>query len=240
MKVKKTRQGIIKAFNAAIEGIIYTFKYERNMKIHYCVAAVVLIGSLFFDLTKVETLILLFSISLVIITEMFNTAIENTIDLVTDEYHPLAKIAKDVAAGAVVIAALNSVVVGYMLFYNQITDISKSPIFTIRKSDPHVTLICIVLVLISVVVVKALTSTGTPLKGGMPSGHAALAFAMATSITMMTERPVAATLAYIMAILVAQSRIEGKIHTFWETIAGALLGILIGMLVFQIKIINFY
>ncbi|SCH37836.1 MULTISPECIES: diacylglycerol kinase [unclassified Romboutsia] len=240
MKVKKTRQGIIKAFNAAIEGIIYTFKCERNMKIHYCLAAIVLIGSLFFDLTKVETLILLFSISLVIITEMFNTAIENAIDMVTDEYHPLAKIAKDVAAGAVVIAALNSVVVGYMLFYNQITDMSKSLIFTIRKSDPHVTLICIVLVLISVVVVKALTSTGTPLKGGMPSGHAALAFAMATSITMMTERPVAATLAYIMAILVAQSRIEGKIHTFWETIAGALLGILIGMLVFQIKIINFY
>ena len=47
-------------------------------------------------------------------------------------------------------------------------------------------------------------------------------------------------LAYIMAVLVAQSRIEGKIHTFWETVAGALLGILIGMLVFQIKIVNFY
>ena len=185
-------------------------------------------------------LILLFSISLVIITEMFNTAVEKTIDMITDEYHVLAKIAKDVAAGAVVIAALNSVVVGYILFLDQINDISKSLIFTIRKSEPHVTLICIALVLISVVVVKALTSTGTPLKGGMPSGHAALAFAMATAITMIIERPVAATLAYIMAVLVAQSRIEGKIHTFWETVAGALLGILIGMLVFQIKIVNFY
>lgn len=240
MKIKKTRQGIIKAFNAAIEGIIYTFKFERNMKIHYCLAAIVLIGSLFFELNKVEMLILLFSISLVIITEMFNTAIEKTIDMITDEYHVLAKIAKDVAAGAVVIAALNSVVVGYILFLDQINDISKSLIFTIRKSEPHVTLICIALVLISVVVVKALTSTGTPLKGGMPSGHAALAFAMATAITMIIERPVAATLAYIMAVLVAQSRIEGKIHTFWETVAGALLGILIGMLVFQIKIVNFY
>lgn len=240
MRGKKTKQGIIDAFNAAIQGIIYTFKYERNMKIHYCVAALVLIISLFLKLDRLEMLILFFAISLVVICEMFNTAIEKAIDMVTSEYHPLAKIAKDVAAGAVVIAALNSIVVGYILFYNDITDVSKSVIFSIRKSEPHVTLICIVLVLISVVVVKALTSTGTPLKGGMPSGHAALAFAMATSITMITERPVAATLAYLMAVLVAQSRIEGKIHTFWETVAGSLLGILIGILVFQIKIINFY
>lgn len=96
------------------------------------------------------------------------------------------------------------------------------------------------IVLICVVVVKALTSTGTPLKGGMPSGHAALAFAIATSIAMLIERPVVAALGYIMAVLVAQSRIEGKIHTFWETVAGGLLGILVAMLVFQLKIINFY
>jgi diacylglycerol kinase (ATP) len=89
-------------------------------------------------------------------------------------------------------------------------------------------------VLIAVVVVKALTSTGTPLKGGMPSGHSALAFSLATAITLMTERVVASTLAYLMAILVAQSRIEGKIHTFWETVAGAILGTLIGIVVFQI------
>ena len=117
--------------------------------------------------------------------------------------------------------------------------LSQSVIVSIRKSDPHVTLICIVLVLISVVVVKALTATGTPLQGGMPSGHAALAFALATSITMIIENPIVAALGYIMAVLVAQSRI-GKIHTFWETVAGALLGILVAMLVFQIKIFNFY
>ena len=74
----------------------------------------------------------------------------------------------------------------------------------------------------------------------MPSGHAALAFALATSITMIIENPIVAAVGYIMAVLVAQSRIEGKIHTFWETVAGALLGILVAMLVFQIKIFNFY
>ena len=87
MKDKKTRPSIIEAFNAAIQGIIYTFKYERNMKIHYIIAVAVLIISLRFDLNKFEMMILILSISLVIISEMFNTAIENTVDLVTDKYH---------------------------------------------------------------------------------------------------------------------------------------------------------
>ena len=240
MKRNKPRQNIIKAFNAASEGVIYTFKHERNMKIHYIIAIVVLLISLFLDLDRVEMMILLLSISLVIVSEMFNTAVENAVDLITNEIHPLAKIAKDVAAGGVLIASLNAVAVGYLIFYDKFMHLSQSVIVSIRKSDPHVTLICIVLVLISVVVVKALTSTGTPLQGGMPSGHAALAFALATSITMIIENPIVSALGYIMAILVAQSRIEGKIHTFWETVAGALLGILVAMLVFQIKIFNFY
>lgn len=236
MKQGKSRQGIVKAFNAAIEGILYTFKFERNMKIHYFVAVVVLIASLFFDFSKLEMLMLLFAISLVIIAEMFNTAIEKTIDMITDEYHVLAKIAKDVAAGGVLIATLNSIVVGYILFYDKLTDISQALFYTIRRQELHMTLICIVLVLIAVVVVKSLTTTGTPLKGGMPSGHAALAFALATAITLNGERVVTSTLAYMMAVLVAQSRIEGKIHTFWETVAGGLLGALIAIVVFQIGI----
>lgn len=238
MKPQKTRQGIIKAFNAAIEGILYTFKFERNMKIHYFVAIIVFIASLFFDFSRIEMIMLLFAISLVIISEMFNTAIEKTIDMITDEYHVLAKIAKDVAAGGVLIATLNSVVVGYILFYEKFTEIQESLFYTIRTSELHITLICIVLVLIAVVVVKSVTSTGTPLKGGMPSGHSALAFALATAITIMSEKVVASTLAYLMAVLVAQSRIEGKIHTFWETIAGAILGALIGIVVFQIAVVS--
>ena len=147
MKKTKTRQGIIKAFNAAIEGIIYTFKFERNMKIHYFLAVVVLTASLFLGLDRFEMILLVFAISLVVIAEMFNTAIEKTIDMITDEYHILAKIAKDVAAGGVLIAALNSAVVGYLLFYNKLTDLSNSVLNSIRQSQIHLTLICIILVL---------------------------------------------------------------------------------------------
>ena len=91
MKRNKPRQNIIKAFNAAIEGVIYTFKHERNMKIHYVIAVVVLLISLFLNLSRVEMMILLLSISLVIVSEMFNTAVENAVDLTTNEIHPLAK-----------------------------------------------------------------------------------------------------------------------------------------------------
>lgn len=236
MEGKKTRQSIVKAFNAAIEGIIYTFKKERNMKIHYCVALVILISSLYLGFSKIEMILLLFTISLVVISEMFNTAVEKTVDMITDDYHPLAKIAKDVAAGGVLIASLNAVVVGYILFYDILDNIGQSVFYSIRKSELHITVICIVIVLIAVVVVKALTATGTPLRGGMPSGHAALAFALATCVAFMTERVVAATLAYLMAALVAQSRIEGKIHSFWETVAGSLLGILVALLITQMSL----
>ena len=85
MKRNKPRQNIIKAFNAAIEGVIYTFKHERNMKIHYVIAVVVLLISLFLDLSRVEMMIFFLSISLVIVSEMFHTAVENAVDLTTNE-----------------------------------------------------------------------------------------------------------------------------------------------------------
>lgn len=233
-KKKKKKQNIIRSFNAAIEGVIYTFKSERNMKIHYMIAFGILVVSLLFKLSKLEFIMLLVAITLVIVAEMFNTAVEKTVDLVTSEYHELAKIAKDVAAGAVLVVSLNAVAVGYIIFYDKLTELSGYLIYSIRESEMHITLICIVMVLLAVVVAKALTNTGTPLKGGMPSGHAALSFAIATAITLMTERVEASTLAYLMAFLVAQSRIEGKIHTFWETVAGGVLGTLIAILVFQL------
>lgn len=113
MKIKK----ISDSFNNAIDGIIYTVRTQLNMKIHFTIAIIVLLLSLFFDFSKIEMLILFFTISLVIVLEMINTAIEATIDVIANYYHPLAKIAKNVSAGAVLIAAINSIVVGYLLFF---------------------------------------------------------------------------------------------------------------------------
>lgn len=235
--MKNKKRSLIDAFNNAIEGILYTLKNERNMQIHYACAVAVLFFSLFFDLEKIEMIILIFLIGSVIICEMFNTAIEKAIDGVTDEFHPLFKVAKDVSAGAVLISAMIAVIGGYLLFYDKIANIGNVVMDSIRNNTTHITVICIILVLIGVIVLKSFTPKGTPLKGGMPSGHSALSFAIATIIALSTKGALITVLGYVMALLVAQSRIEGKIHSFTEVLAGATLGIFIVILVFQVAFI---
>lgn len=235
--MKNKKRNLLDAFNNAIEGILYTFKNERNMQIHYICAIVVLFSSLFFDLEKIEMIILFLLIGGVIICEMFNTAIEKAIDGVSQEFNPFFKVAKDVSAGAVLISSMIAVLGGYLLFYDKIANIGNIVMESIRNNTTHITVICIILVLIGVVVLKSFTPKGTPLKGGMPSGHSALAFAIATIIGLSTKGALTTALGYIMALLVAQSRVEGKIHSFIEVIAGATLGIFIVILVFQIAFI---
>lgn len=236
--MKKMRnRSLMDSFNNAIEGILYTFKNERNMQIHYLCAIIILIASLFFDLDKIEMLLLLLLISLVIICEMINTAIEKAIDGITLERHPLLKVAKDVSAGAVLLSSMIAVTGGYLLFYDKIAIFGNVVMDSIRNNTTHITLICIILTLIAVVIIKSYYPKGTPLKGGMPSGHSALAFSIATIITLSTQGVLMAVLSYIMALLVAQSRIEGKIHTPIEVIAGSVLGILVVVFVYQIAFI---
>lgn len=222
------------SFNYAIEGIIYSIKTQRNMKIHIAIAIIVLLFSLFFDFTKIEMLILFLTITLVIVLEMINTAIEAAIDVTANYYHPLAKIAKNVSAGAVLIAAVNSVVVGYLLFFDKLKPITNTVMLKIKQSDTSVVFICLIVIVLVTIVVKAVYGEGTPLKGGMPSGHSALAFGAATAISLMTPDMLIITLCYLMAFLVAQSRVEAKIHSLYETVVGSLLGILIAILIFKL------
>lgn len=117
MKVRK----LIESFKYAISGITYTLETQRNMRIHFVAAICAICLGVFMNLTKTEILVLFLTISLVIVTEMINTAIEKTIDMFTKEYHPLAKIAKNVAAGSVLIAAINAIIVAYLLFFSKIS-----------------------------------------------------------------------------------------------------------------------
>ena len=228
---------LIDSFNFAINGIIVAVKTERNMKIHYSAAVIVLFISLFFDLSKIEFMLLLFAISLVIVAELINTAIEKTIDMISPEYHRLAEISKDMAAGAVLIAALNSVVIGYILFFDKLERVGGALLFRITTSPMHLTVVAILLVVTLTLGLKALFrnySDGTHLNGGAVSGHSSLAFCSATIISTLAQNTTVTILAFILALLVAQSRVEGKIHSTFEVIAGAILGSLIGILIFQI------
>lgn len=229
-------KSLIESFNYAVNGIIYALKSEKNMKIHFSTAILVILLSLFFDFTKIELLVLFITIALVIMAEMFNTAVERAVDLVTDKYHPLAKVAKDVAAGGVLVSSINAVIVGYFLFFDRLNPYTNLVLYKMKKSPIHLTFVALVLVVLLTIVFKTIfyRGRGTPFQGGIVSGHAAISFCIATIIVFLANNILVSTLAYILAILVGESRIEGKIHSLMEVVSGALLGIIIGVLVFQI------
>lgn len=108
---------VAKSFSFAFQGISTALKNERNIKIHVCVSGVVLLLGLWFSLSKIEWLFILLAIGGMIALELLNTAIERIVDLVTEEFHPLAKQAKDIAAGAVLIYAILSVIIGLIIFF---------------------------------------------------------------------------------------------------------------------------
>lgn len=226
---------IIESFNHAVTGIIIAIKTEKNLRFHYFIAIFVIVLSLFFNFTRVEFLLLFFAISLVIITEMINTAIEKSIDIFTKEYHPLAKIAKDVSAGAVLISSINSIIVGYLLFFDRLNPFANQVIFKIKNSPVHLTFIAIILVIFLTIGLKAkfYRGRGSHFQGGTVSGHSSVSFCIATIISFIGNNILITTLSYGLAILVAESRVEGKIHTLFEVVMGAILGTLVGVIIFQ-------
>ncbi|BCZ48532.1 diacylglycerol kinase [Clostridium gelidum] len=230
MKIKKT----LESFNNAITGIIDTVRTERNMKIHLIVALGVLIISFFFDITKYEFLILAITITMVITAELINTAIEATIDMTTNYYHPLAKIAKNAAAGGVLIAAINALLVGYIIFWDKLSSFSFDLIKKVKNSEPYTIFIVLVIVCIATIIAKAIFGEGTPLKGGMPSGHSALGFSIATAISLITEEPICILLSFLLAFITAQSRVDSEVHSILEVIVGAIFGIVLTLSIFTL------
>lgn len=106
----------LRSFTFAFEGIIYCIKVERNFKVHLLAMVLAIIAGLLTNLSRVEWLIIILFIVGVLALELVNTAIERVVDLVTTEIHPLAKQAKDVAAGAVLIFAIGSIVAACLIF----------------------------------------------------------------------------------------------------------------------------
>jgi diacylglycerol kinase (ATP) len=235
MSARRT-PAVLQSFNWAFEGVIHVLRTERNMRIHFALATAVLILAFSYGVTKLELMALLIAISFVLIAEMVNTAIEATIDLATTSFDPLAKMAKDIAAGAVLIAAVNAIVIGYLVFADRLTEPSSRLVERVREAPANLTLIALILIVLIVIASKALTGRGTPLRGGLPSGHAALAFGGWTAITFIAEdeRVVISFVALIMALLVAQTRVESGIHTTSEVVLGAVTGTLVSMILFQV------
>lgn len=111
---------LLKSFKYAFDGICTGIKEEQNMKIHITIMILVIIFGIMLKISKMEWIICIILFGLVISMELINTAIENTVDLVTKEKNEQAKIAKDVAAGAVLVSAIASAIIGLIIFVPKI------------------------------------------------------------------------------------------------------------------------
>ena len=112
-------KNFIEAFINAVNGIVHGFKTQRNLKIQLVIAIIVILVGVRLELNKTDFIAIIFSIFLVFVTEMINTAIESAVDLETEQYNKLAKVAKDVAAGAVLLASLNAVIIAIIILINK-------------------------------------------------------------------------------------------------------------------------
>lgn len=237
-KRKKHQQHTIRSFNHAYQGMVYAIRTQRNMRFHVFAAIAVLILSLLLGVSKLELALLVLVISVVMVTEMFNTAMEFVVDLVTTEYHPLAKLAKDVAAGAVLISSIGAVLVGYLILADDLGPFTLETVQSVGRWPGHLTLVALVLVVLLVLLGKALSRSPSAFAGGMPSGHAAVAFAGWVAASFIAaDGPyggLVSLISLLMALLVCQSRIESGTHDLYQVVVGAVIGVLTTVVVFQV------
>ncbi len=105
----------VRSFRYAFEGIGYVFRTQKNAQIHLVVIVLVLVLAVWLAIPLSETAIILLSIGIVLGAEFFNTALESIVNLISPGQHPLAKITKDVSAGAVLLLAIIAVVIGILI-----------------------------------------------------------------------------------------------------------------------------
>jgi diacylglycerol kinase (ATP) len=216
-----------RSFHHAFEGIIHATRTQNNMRLHLVAAALVLAATLYLRLQRPYVIGIVIMVAVVLAFELINTAIEALVDLMTLEHHPLAKVAKDASAGAVLVVAFAAVIVGYLTFYEGILAGGDRVYRAALALPANGVFIGLVIVGIATVIAKAKVGRGSALQGGAVSGHAALAFASATFISLLAHSALLAALAFFLALLVTQSRVESGIHSPREVFYGGMLGIVV-------------
>ena len=235
---RERERRIVDSFNYAIEGTIEAIRNEKHMKVHVLLAALIMIAAILTNASRVEIMILSLTSAFVMITELINTSVEAIVDLISPQRHVLAKLAKDVAAGAVLISAINAICVAYLIFYDKALLLFSRNIQVTRIAGRTGNIVVLILALTALIVItiKAFYKKGTPLEGGMPSGHSAIAFSIFAMILFITPDIRIVSLALFMAFLVAQSRVKSEIHSIKEVIIGGLIGFLIAFIIMGIVV----
>lgn len=214
----------IESMNCAIEGVLFAARTQRHLRYHLYSAAFVLVGSYALGVERTDFLVISIAVILVLLAEMVNTAVEYVVDMISPEFSDEARVAKDVAAGAVLVTAVGAIVVGYIVLFPYLNKIFEKGISVAKHTKEEIALISIIIVLILVVVSKAFFGKGHPLRGGLPSGHSAVAFSAWVTVTHFTESFTVSLLAFVLATAIAQSRVATKVHTPLEVVIGGVLG----------------
>ena len=224
----------IQSANHAIEGILHASKTQRHMRYHLYAAIFILLLGFVLGISWSDFALLIILSIVVLSVEMLNTTIEVITDVLFKEYDIKAKEIKDIAAGAVLITALGAVIIGYGVLYEPVKEFFHTGLNIAKHSESDVAVVAIIIVLILVVITKAFFGKGEPLRGGLPSGHAAVSFSIWTSVVLISESFTPSLLVLIMAIIIAQSRVSIGIHKPWEVVLGALLGTSVTFLLFKV------
>ena len=237
-----SNKNIGESFYHAFEGLSHVIWTQRHVRTQLIMVMLVLLAAYVFNIDQLRVLFLLSAIAAVLIAELFNTAIEVVVNMITESYHPLAKVAKDVAAAGVLIASMYAFLVGVTVFFPvlKIRDwlLSTEQLRSVAQPDVAVgVLLGIALVSIMVPLFKVRVGHGTLLRGGAVSGHSAVAFMLFAAILIKSNfQPLISIPAFVLAVLVAQSRVEGKIHTVAEVLWGATVALVVMALLILIKI----
>lgn len=226
----KARSWLLR-LQVALEGILYAIKVQKSVRFVFLVAFLLLFLGFLFPLSPSDRLLLFFAVMFLLFAEFVNTAVELTVDLASDSYHPLAKGAKDVSAGAAFFAAVLVAVAAYFTLFEFLAPLLRGLIDGARHLSPLFALIILGLVGFLTLLMARLRR-GASLWERMPSGRAAFAFAVGTIITFSTESPLLMLLSYALAGLVSQ--FPEDIHSRVRVILGAILGITTTMLIFQV------
>ncbi|UCC67238.1 MAG: diacylglycerol kinase [Armatimonadota bacterium] len=215
----------------AIDGLVHVLHTHKHMRYHFVIAAVVLVISALLRVSRIELLLLCAAITLVVLAELVNSAIETAVDLVSPEHNALAKVAKDVASAAVLVSCVGAILVGAGVF------ISRESLEALQGAGNrpaphflHVALVGVVTVLSAVIVAKLWGGRGTVTRGGVVSAHSALAFFCFVSVWFLApDDIIIRALAFVLAVLVAQSRVESGIHSLREVLIGVVVALVVGI-----------
>lgn len=232
-KVEKNKR-LTSAIKNASSGILTASQSERNIKIQFFIVVVALILGILFNLTEVEIVLVVLAIFFVVFAEMINTAIEAVVDLYVDVYHPKAKVAKDVAAGAVVIATLNAIIVAYFVFFEKLATFGFKKIANIAVRNPTVFFIALMVITIIIVIIVKLISKKLFDNKFIPSGQMMVATSIFMAIWSQTQNKIIIVASLILLMLLALNRIGEEKRTIWEVIFGTVIGFIVALAMYTI------